>query len=98
MTKTQRENACGARGQALRTCPPPPQAQQLQRTFHSLHKPDSFRRSQHNRHRLHSALQYRPPEEFELIHNPVDRLPSDHRTLQQQLSLNFVSQEGGAVQ
>jgi transposase InsO family protein len=32
----------------------------------------------YNRHRLHSALQYRPPEEFELIHNPVDRLSSDH--------------------
>jgi hypothetical protein len=46
MTNTQRENACGARGQALRTCPPPPQAQQLKRTIHSLHKPDSFRRSQ----------------------------------------------------
>jgi hypothetical protein len=46
MTNTQRENACGARGQALRTCPPPPQAQQLQRTIHSLHKPDSFRSPQ----------------------------------------------------
>jgi transposase InsO family protein len=34
----------------------------------------------YNRHRLHSALQYRPPEAFELIHKPVDRLPSDHRT------------------
>ncbi len=33
----------------------------------------------YNRQRLHSALQYRPPEEFELIHNPVDRLASDHR-------------------
>lgn len=33
----------------------------------------------YNRQRLHSALQYRPPEEFELIHTPVDRLPSAHR-------------------
>jgi len=32
----------------------------------------------YNRHRLHSALDYRPPEEFELIHRFVVRRPSDH--------------------
>ena len=32
----------------------------------------------YNRQRLHSALDYRPPEEYELIHKPVIRRPSDH--------------------
>jgi putative transposase len=32
----------------------------------------------YNRQRLHSALDYRPPEEFELIHQRMIRRPSDH--------------------
>ena len=32
----------------------------------------------YNRQRLHSALGYRPPEEFEMIHEAVVRRPSDH--------------------
>jgi transposase InsO family protein len=35
----------------------------------------------YNRQRLHSALGYRPPEEFEMIHEPVIGRPSDHITL-----------------
>lgn len=37
----------------------------------------SFIDQVYNRQRLHSALNYRPPEEFELIHKPAIRLPSD---------------------
>mgnify|MGYP001602416271 CR=1 FL=1 len=35
----------------------------------------------YNRQRLHSALNYRPPEEFELIHRLMVRRPSDHEPI-----------------